>query len=306
MEELKVLDSSETVQEDTKEEKKWCVYIHTNLINGKKYIGITSQKPEVRWNYGYGYKKCPLFWNAICKYGWDNFEHEIVFDGLDYESACQKEKDLIFEYKSNNNKYGYNLTLGGEATFGWIPTEETRQNISVALKGKFAGENNPNYGNHKLAGENNPMYGVHRYGKDSPMFGKKMSDSAKKKISESNKGKIAGKKHYLFGKHLPNSIKQKISISNGIPVYSIELDELFISSTFAANKYNFCQSDITKCCKGKKNTCGKHPNNKELLHWKYVYDQVQNDGSTIYGAITLGYITQQQVNDYLNNLKEGE
>ena len=34
----------------------WTVYMHVNKINGKKYVGITSQKPEERWkNNGIGY-----------------------------------------------------------------------------------------------------------------------------------------------------------------------------------------------------------------------------------------------------------
>ena len=37
--------------------------------------------------------------------------------------------------------------------------KETRRKQSEAKKGKYNGENNPNYNNHKLAGENNPMYG---------------------------------------------------------------------------------------------------------------------------------------------------
>lgn len=65
------------------------VYKHTNQINGKSYVGITCQKPEYRWGTdGQGYKECPFFWNAIQKYGWNNFSHEIIFEGLTHEEAC--------------------------------------------------------------------------------------------------------------------------------------------------------------------------------------------------------------------------
>ena len=52
-------------------EKKWCVYVHI-APNGKKYVGITSQKPEKRWNHGEGYQRHPYFyfycniWSGIC------------------------------------------------------------------------------------------------------------------------------------------------------------------------------------------------------------------------------------------------
>lgn len=59
----------------------YSIYIHLNKINDKKYIGITCKKPEIRWANGLGYKKQP-FWNAITKYGWDNFEHIIIKDNL--------------------------------------------------------------------------------------------------------------------------------------------------------------------------------------------------------------------------------
>ena len=46
------MNSSEQTQKETKEENKWCVYMHTSP-SGKKYIGITSQEnPERRWGAG--------------------------------------------------------------------------------------------------------------------------------------------------------------------------------------------------------------------------------------------------------------
>ena len=54
------------------------IYLHRNKINNKVYIGQTIQSPEERWKNGNGYKGCYYFYNAIQKYGWDNFEHIIL------------------------------------------------------------------------------------------------------------------------------------------------------------------------------------------------------------------------------------
>lgn len=94
--------------------KNFCVYKHTNKLNNKIYIGITSQKPEERWNNGNGYIGCTRFYNSIKKYGWDNFEHEVIFSNLTEDEAKQKEIELISEYNSSDENYGYNLRLGGD------------------------------------------------------------------------------------------------------------------------------------------------------------------------------------------------
>jgi len=49
------------------------IYIHINKVNGKMYVGITKQTPEDRWKNGTGYDTSPKFYNAIKKYGWENF-----------------------------------------------------------------------------------------------------------------------------------------------------------------------------------------------------------------------------------------
>lgn len=109
------------------ESRNYVVYIHTNRINEKRYVGITCQKPEERWRHGEGYKNCPVFYRAIKKYGWDSFDHEIVAGNLAREEAENMERALIESLKSNCKESGYNISEGGNAP---RLTEETKKKIS--------------------------------------------------------------------------------------------------------------------------------------------------------------------------------
>jgi group I intron endonuclease len=115
------------------EEKKFTVYEHLNSKNGKRYIGITSQALSRRFRNGEGYKSCVLFYRAIQKYGWDNFNHNILYKNLTKEEACQKEKELINKYKSNNPDFGYNLLSGGQF---FTHAESSKQKNREAHLGK--------------------------------------------------------------------------------------------------------------------------------------------------------------------------
>ena len=158
------------------EANNYIVYKHTNLINGKVYIGITGRPPESRWGKGgYGYRENPYFWNAIQKYGWDNFRHEIMYDGLTREQALLLEERTIAEYNSSCADYGYNLTLGGEHN---IPNEATRHKMSEIMKGPA----NPMLGR-KHTEEEIAWYRQRFSGEGNPRYGKHLSDETKKKIS---------------------------------------------------------------------------------------------------------------------------
>ena len=197
------------------------VYAHITP-NGKIYIGITkSNKPKNRWGAdGTGYKGQKLFWRAIQKYGWNNIQHIILLDNLSKELACECEKYLIAKYKTNNTKFGYNLTSGGEGTVGYKFSEEhckkqsermightvsneTRKKIgaanSIALKGRILSEETKQKISIALSGENHPMYG-----KKQPIeavekmrqkqigntyhLGHKVSEESRYRMSESHKG----------------------------------------------------------------------------------------------------------------------
>lgn len=114
-------------------EKTWTVYAHRNKKNDKKYVGITSKpKPEHRWNSGRGYTENPHFYSAIQKYGWDGFEHIILAVGLDEEWAKSAERNLIKMWKTQDRRYGYNMTSGGDGTPNYHPSDETRMKLSIA------------------------------------------------------------------------------------------------------------------------------------------------------------------------------
>ena len=139
--------------------RNYKLYVHI-APNGKRYYGITMQKPEKRWNNGRGYSKNQHFFRAINKYGWDNIEHIILHKGLSKDEATELEQYMIQWYDTANREYGYNISNGGEGgNNGCERTEEWVRKMSEANKGRccteetrqklrenhadFRGENNP-------------------------------------------------------------------------------------------------------------------------------------------------------------------
>ena len=125
---------SEKIMEENK--KSFFVYKHTNKINGKVYIGITSRKDvKIRWGTnGSGYKNNEHFYNAIKKYGWENFDHEILYSGVSKERALYLEGMFSEIYRSTDPLHGYNLVCGEDNTIFNI-SEETRNKLSATLSG---------------------------------------------------------------------------------------------------------------------------------------------------------------------------
>ena len=115
--------------------KEYCVYVHTNKINGKKYVGITCRKPSKRWKAGSAYRNNPYFYNAIQKYGWDGFTHDVIMSGLSRQSACEWERFYIKHWDTTNKKNGYNISLGGEGVLS--VSDETRKKQSASAKRRY-------------------------------------------------------------------------------------------------------------------------------------------------------------------------
>ena len=169
-------------------------YLHI-FPNEKIYVGSTTQSsPEKRWLNGHGYKKQPLLWNAICKYGWENVRHKVIVCETP-EEMWEKEKELIEEYDTTNHDKGYNLSIGGESgSYGYHFSKEARKKMSDARKGK---KKNPLTEEHKRK--------ISESAKNRPP----VSNETRKKMSESHKGE----KHPNYGKTTPDSVRKKISES---------------------------------------------------------------------------------------------
>jgi hypothetical protein len=162
------------------------VYITTNLINNKQYIGSHSTNDLLDGYYGSGtYLK-----KAIKKYGKENFKKEILWEG-DISLMKSKEIEYIQKYDAYNSPLFYNNTIhaSGITTFPLDKIHIIRDR---------------NTGN--------------KYN-----LGKKMSKNTKLKISNTNKGKIKSLKFletasithknnkYALGNKFTDKQKQKIS-----------------------------------------------------------------------------------------------
>lgn len=141
--------------------RRWCLYMHENRLDGKKYIGITSQIPEKRWKNGRGYKGCPHFSAAVQKYGWDAFRHEILYTDLSQEEAERLEVELIAKYNTTDPRYGYNAAFGGNTTRGYEIPPEGRRNISAAHVGNRHSEETKAKMSRSRSGEGNHFFGKH-------------------------------------------------------------------------------------------------------------------------------------------------
>lgn len=230
------------------------IYLITNIINNKKYVGQTIKPIEKRlkehFKSAYIEKRDTYFCRAIIKYDKDNFNIICLEDNILVSELDAAEEYWIAWYETFG-KHGYNSTSGGKqgrmseetkkkisAAHKGVPkSEEAKRNSSIAQKGKHVGSLNHFYGKKhseetikkikktlegKLSGENHPFYG------------KKHSEESKNKISASKVGKQVGEKH-------PN---RKLTEKDVLEIRASYKDG--VSKEILAKKYNVGKSAIDK------------------------------------------------------------
>lgn len=246
------------------EESNYCVYKHTSP-SGKVYIGITRQSVENRWKNGLGYESSPHFWNAIQKYGWNSFSHEILISGISKDDACAEERRLISELNAMNPSFGYNQKTGGE--IGVSLSQEVRKKLSENKK-RF-------YLEHPEAKEELSMR----------MRGYHHTEETRAKISASKKG-ITFVETPEWRQHIGEANKRKMQLDrelyektanrlrelgkqNSIPVVQVGLDgndiARYESATEAQRNTGAKNCNIIMCCQGKRKTANGYK-------WRFAND----------------------------------
>lgn len=108
-------------------EDRYTIYKHTSP-EGKVYIGATScHDLRNRWHYGHGYKYNKSFWADIQRFGWANFKHDILEEGLTAEEAKQREEFYINHFQSCDPDKGYNLRARSVLQYANISPEKRYQ-----------------------------------------------------------------------------------------------------------------------------------------------------------------------------------
>ena len=224
------------------------VYRITNKINGSMYIGQTYRelglrKSEHKYDASTGLNY-PLY-NAMNKYGFDNFVFEVVATAETVEELNDLEQYYI-EHFNTLKPNGYNLGRGGQnkkmteetkkkmsvAHTGKVLTEEHRKNSILAHTGMKRTEESKKRMSDAQMGKKNHMFG--KVGALNPNFGSKRTEEAKKRMSESKKGKK----------------NPKMGLANRKTILCLNNDRIYRSATEAAMDLFISKSGISQVANG--------------------------------------------------------
>lgn len=120
------------------------IYITTNMVNGKRYLGQKKFDEFNDWKHYLG--SGTILQHAIKKHGRKNFSRNIVCLCSSLEELNESEYNLSVFLNVVEDPNWYNIVYGGGATKGLRHTEETRKQMSKQRKGKYSGDKNPMYG----------------------------------------------------------------------------------------------------------------------------------------------------------------
>jgi group I intron endonuclease len=189
------------------------LYLVRNTVNGKGYVGITTQPLHSRWQRHYSNAKtggAQALARAIRKYGKEAFTVKMLAEAPDWDALLVMECAAIEAYSTfAPTGHGYNLTLGGEGALGRILSEESRQKISLGKLGQ------------PVSPETREAVGRRHRGMPKSL-------EQRQKMSESQ----LGTKNHNYGKVFSLELRQKLSeMRQGRPISQAQHDAMMAEVT---------------------------------------------------------------------------
>lgn len=218
------------------------IYLITNKVNGKQYVGQTTQSLFRRWHLHCSKSgRCLAMKSAIRKYGKENFSIKSIYVASCLEELNQMEREFINKYNTLFPN-GYNLTIGGSSRT--VFSEETRKRMSDAKIGHIPW-------NKGLTKEDPRVVSYIRSGTKSHAYGKAYhsrphSEETKIKISKSNTGRK------LKEELRKNFIKSRHRIS----IRCIENGKIYVSIKEASLHLSILESGISNVLAKRRKTVG--------------------------------------------------
>lgn len=245
------------------------IYLVTNHVTSKSYVGQTIRTLKKRW--ACHCNKGDYLYNSILKHGKENFTIKQIDSATTQEDLNQKE---IYWIEKLNTLFpnGYNLRKGGNS--GGKLSDITRKRVGLSGKGRKHSEEWKRKASERFKGKNNPMYGktlskeaqekrlikMNEHYKD-PEYLKKMSEIGKKRVlSDPNYKEKMGSytKEYYSKKENRELLKQRsielhkneeyvikrARAMGGKPFMCVETGETFFYLRQAAEKLNLNKKSI--------------------------------------------------------------
>jgi len=116
-----------------------CIYLATNKVNGKQYVGKTVRSLCARrLSHVVRAKKGSMtaFHRALLKHGIDAFDWEVLIEE-DVERLLNRWERFYIKRFGTKSPHGYNLTDGGEGMSGYVHSKESKTKIGAAQLGKI-------------------------------------------------------------------------------------------------------------------------------------------------------------------------
>lgn len=247
----------------------YTAYLITNTVNGKRYVGMTkhtySERFHGHWTEAkseYNNKSLPssMLHREMIEYGIESFQVYPIEEGISEDDHQEKERIYIDKFDTYylNNPLGYNMTIGGNGTIGYVFTECDKSKMSSIHKGcTFSKERNERL--------------------REIMTGRQYKQEWKDALSASRIGRFKGDENPFYGKHHSLETKQIIRENNsGDLVEQLDddgnvLNEFFnladagrwVSANVSTAKATTCSTRIREVCVSNNPKCTAYG-----YHWR--------------------------------------